>query len=128
MSHRANRAALFGSRAHGASAPATSGSIYDDATAKALESENNRSQEELHQKVLAFKGIATDIHDEVKRHHSLLDSMNQEMETTNSTLSDSLNKLGTLLQQGGSMHMCHLILFVCVLFFLLYWMFVRASS
>ena len=53
------RAALFeGARAPGAAAGSTKGSsVYDDETAKMLESSNNKQQEELHKKLLMLKSV-----------------------------------------------------------------------
>ena len=55
-----NRGALFS----GARAPSSNGygggsgsTIYDDETAKAIESHNNAQQAELHQKILALKSV-----------------------------------------------------------------------
>lgn len=53
-----NRSALLGgARAPVVGAAGPSGSIYDDETAKAIESHSNKLQEELHSKVLALKSV-----------------------------------------------------------------------
>lgn len=54
-----------------------------------------------------------------------LDEMGSDMDTAQNSLSVSINKIGELLTQGGSMHLCHLVAFAVVVFLLLYWVFMR---
>ena len=66
-----------------------------------------------------------DMHGEILHHNKLLSGMETEMSSTSSALQDSLSRLGVLVSNGGSLHVCHLVVFCVVLFVLLYWLFVK---
>ena len=69
--------------------------------------------------------VTQDMHGEILHHNRLLSGMETDMADTNSSLQNSLKKLGTLVTNGGSFHMCHLVAFCVLVFVLLYWTFLR---
>ena len=73
----------------------------------------------------ALPQITQDMHGEILHHNKLLSGMETDMTATNNSLQDSLVKLGSLVTNGGSFHICHLVAFCVVVFVLLYWMFAR---
>ena len=52
---------------------------------------------------------------------SMFPQQNIDMENLNAMMGQTLNNLGNLLKSGGSKHMCMLIAFVVVVFFILYY-------
>ena len=69
--------------------------------------------------------IAQGFHTEVLDQNRSLDGMQDDMSRTNNSLSDSLSKLGQLVSNGGSMHVCHLVAFAVLIFVLLYFAITR---
>lgn len=69
--------------------------------------------------------IAQGFHSEVLDQNRSLDQMQNDMAATQGSLSDSLSKLGKLVSNGGSMHVCHLAAFAVLIFVLLYFAITR---
>jgi hypothetical protein len=69
--------------------------------------------------------LTQDMHGELRHQNNLLSRMETDMGDTTNSLQSSLKKLGTLVSNGGSIHMCHLVAFCVVVFVMLYWMFLR---
>ena len=69
--------------------------------------------------------VTQGMHGEILEHNRLLSGMTEDMTSTNNSLQGSLQKLGSLVSGGGSLHVCHLVAFCVLVFVLLYWMFLR---
>eukprot|EP00638_Chattonella_subsalsa_P010425 CAMPEP_0117757480 /NCGR_PEP_ID=MMETSP0947-20121206/14764_1 /TAXON_ID=44440 /ORGANISM="Chattonella subsalsa, Strain CCMP2191" /LENGTH=124 /DNA_ID=CAMNT_0005577397 /DNA_START=180 /DNA_END=554 /DNA_ORIENTATION=+ len=85
-----------------------------------MEMENNAHIAELGNSVAMLKDLSQDIGNEVKKQNLYLDGMSDQMGGTSALLGNTMKKLGTMLQQGGSKHMCYLIIFI-VFVFLMIW-------
>lgn len=112
---------LFGSRAHGGPAPGA-GSAYAEATRNMLEEENNRQTDLLGERVSQLRELSIQINGVVNEDNKLLDGMGSTFGQTNELMSKTLKNLQTMIDKGGSKHMCYLVLFVVVVFLVLYFM------
>ena len=69
----------------------------------------------------------TVIGDEVSEHNRVLSGMQDNMNKTDSLLGTTLGKLTEMGKNGGSKHMCYMVLFFFFMIFLLYWNAFRKS-
>jgi len=115
------RSSLFGANARGG-LQSRNGGASDEQTEEQLERENEDELELLRDKVAAIKAVAIDIQDEVKTHNKLLDRMGEQFTTASSSLKSTMTRMQTMMQHGGSKHMCLLALFVFGVFLGLYWL------
>jgi hypothetical protein len=58
--------------------------------------------------VARLKGLTIDIGNEVREQNSLLDDMGDGFSGVSNLLGTSLKRIGTMLESGGSKHMCYL--------------------
>jgi blocked early in transport 1 len=92
-----------------------------DTNANILEHQNNDRISELSDQVARLKGLTIDIGNEVREQNSLLDDMGDGFSGVSNLLGTSLKRIGTMLESGGSKHMCYLVSFVVAVMVFLYW-------
>ena len=92
-----------------------------DTNANILEHQNNDRIAELSDQVARLKGLTIDIGNEVREQNSLLDDMGDGFSGVSNMLGTSLKRIGTMLESGGSKHMCYLVSFVVAVMVFLYW-------
>ena len=92
-----------------------------DTNANILEHQNNDRIAELSDQVARLKGLTIDIGNEVREQNSLLDDMGDGFSGVSNMLGTSLKRIGTMLESGGSKHMCYLVTFVVAVMVFLYW-------
>ena len=98
-----------------------------DANAAILEGQNNERINELADHVARLKGLTIDIGNEVREQNSLLDNMGDGFESTRDMLAGSLRRIGTMLESGGTKHMCYMVVFCVVVMLVLYWLMKRGT-
>jgi len=98
------------------------GGRYNDTNANILEQQNNERISALGEQVSRLKGLTIDIGNEVRQQNTFLDSMGDGFESTRDLLQGSLLRIGTMLESGGSKHMCYMVAFVVFVVLFLYWM------
>mmetsp|Transcript_8557 Transcript_8557/g.9748 ORF Transcript_8557/g.9748 Transcript_8557/m.9748 type:complete len:150 (-) Transcript_8557:32-481(-) len=113
-----NRNNLFGSRSQDRS----DGARFSEQTQRLYEEQNNAQIDALGDKIGALKHVALNIGAEVDRHNKQLDDMSGQMGGVGELMGGVLKKLDTMLNTGGSKHMCYLILFIILLFLALYFL------
>ena len=69
-----------------------------------------------------LKSLSIAIGDEVKAQNRLLDDTDTEMGGVGTGMRGVVGRLGGMMAQGGSKHMCYLVLFICAIFFLVYFL------
>jgi len=94
---------------------------YNDTNANILEQQNNEHIDQLSSQITRLKHLTIDIGNEVQEQNSLLDSMGDGFQSTKDLLQQSLGRIGTMLQSGGSKHMCYMISFIVFAMVFLYW-------
>ena len=94
---------------------------FNDTNAGILEQQNNERISELSDQVARLKGLTIDIGNEVREQNSLLDQMGDGFMNTRDMLSNSLIRIGTMLESGGAKHMCYMVGFVVFAVTFLYW-------
>ena len=97
------------------------GGRYNDTNANILEQQNNERISELSDQVARLKGLTIDIGNEVREQNSLLDTMGDGFLSTRDMLQGSLLRIGTMLESGGTKHMCYMVAFVVFVMIFLYW-------
>lgn len=98
------------------------GGRYNDTNSNILEQQNNERIYELSQQVSRLKGLTIDIGNEVREQNSFLDNMGDGFMNTRDLLQGSMRRIGTMLETGGSKHMCYMVAFVVFVVVFLYWM------
>ncbi|KAL7568712.1 hypothetical protein ACA910_021706 [Epithemia clementina (nom. ined.)] len=93
----------------------------NEANAGIMEQQNNEYIDELSEQVARLKGLSIDIGNEVKEQNSLLDGMNDGFQNVGDMLSNSLTRIGTMLQSTGNKHMFYMVIFCVVILCLLWW-------
>ena len=96
------------------------GGGFNDTNANILEQQNNDRIYELSEQVSRLKGLTVDIGNEVREQNSLLDNMGDGFMNTRDMLSNSLVRIGTMLESGGAKHMCYMVAFVVFVCVVLY--------
>jgi blocked-early-in-transport protein 1 len=97
------------------------GGRMNDTNSNILEQQNNERIFELGEQVSRLKGLTIDIGNEVREQNSLLDQMGDGFMNTKDLLQGSLRRIGTMLESGGSKHMCYMVGFVVFVVVFLYW-------
>ena len=97
-------------------------SSINDTNANILEQQNNERMNELANHVALLKGLTIEIGNEVREQNSLLDNMNDGFTNTRDLLQNSLRRIGTMLEQGGTKHMCYMVIFCVGVMMLLWWL------
>ena len=97
-------------------------SSIHDTNANILEQQNNERMNELANHVALLKGLTIEIGNEVREQNSLLDNMNDGFTNTRDLLQSSLRRIGSMLEQGGTKHMCYMVLFCVGVMMLLWWL------
>lgn len=97
------------------------GGRFNDTNTNILEQQNNERIYELSEQVSRLKGLTIDIGNEVKEQNSLLDQMGDGFTNTKDLLQGSLRRIGTMLESGGSKHMCYMVGFVVFVVVFLWW-------
>jgi blocked early in transport 1 len=98
------------------------GMSASDANSNILEQQNNERINELSEQVARLKGLTIDIGNEVREQNSLLDGMNDGFVNTRDLLTNSLSRIGTMLESGGTKHMCYMVLFCIFVMCFLWWL------
>uniref|UniRef100_A0A7S3DRB5 t-SNARE coiled-coil homology domain-containing protein n=1 Tax=Entomoneis paludosa TaxID=265537 RepID=A0A7S3DRB5_9STRA len=93
-----------------------------EANAGILESQNNEYIDELSDQVARLKGLTIDIGNEVKEQNSLLDGMGDGFSNVGDMLSNSLGRIGTMLESTGTKHMLYMVTFCVVVICTLWWL------
>jgi blocked early in transport 1 len=94
----------------------------NDTNANILEQQNNERMNELANHVALLKGLTIEIGNEVREQNSLLDNMNDGFSNTRDLLQNSLHRIGTMLQHGGTKHMCYMVIFCVSIMMILWWL------
>ena len=71
-------------------------------------------------KAQQLRSIVTDIGSEVSEHNKILGDMQNNMGKTDTLLGRTLGKIQDMGKNGGSKHMCYMVLFFIFVVFLLY--------
>mmetsp|Transcript_24022 Transcript_24022/g.42781 ORF Transcript_24022/g.42781 Transcript_24022/m.42781 type:complete len:105 (-) Transcript_24022:35-349(-) len=70
-----------------------------------LEKQNDESISTLADQLGRLKELSIDINEEVGAQNQMLDGMGNQMNSASGLLNETLGKLGTMLNNGGSKHM-----------------------
>lgn len=92
----------------------TSESLFED--------QNDALAAQLSERVGLLKSISIQIGEEAKITNKLADDMMTDMDSAGTMLKGTLGKLGNMMSKGGSSHMCYLVLFICFIFFVVYFL------
>lgn len=95
---------------------------FSDTNSSILEQQNNERINELSDQVSRLKGLTIDIGNEVREQNSLLDGMGDGFANTRDLLQNSLRRIGTMLESGGSKHMCYMVAFCVFVMIFLWWL------
>jgi len=93
-----------------------------------LEKDNERKLDELAQTTSVIKGLVRDIESGIDTSNKNLSFLDKEMGDVQGLIGGAMIRLSNLTQQGGTRHMCYLILFVVFIFVLLYFIITRVNS
>ena len=85
------------------------------------EEQNNEQIDHLSLQITQLKQLTTNIHGEVVSQNKFLDGMGSDFDNADGLLGGTLKKIGSMMEHGGSNHMCMLIVFVVVIFVILYY-------
>ena len=96
--------------------------LAHESSSTLFEQQNNALHDALHAKVGVLKSLSIAIGDEVKAQNRMLDEVDGEMVGVGQGMKGVIGRLGGMLSQGGSKHMCYLVLFICAIFFLVYFL------
>jgi blocked-early-in-transport protein 1 len=99
-----------------------------EANAGILEQQNNEYIDELSEQVARLKGLTIDIGNEVKEQNSFLDGMGDGFQNVGDMLSNSLGRIGTMLESGGTKHMLYMVTFCVVVLCFLWWLMSSSKS
>mmetsp|Transcript_71837 Transcript_71837/g.191033 ORF Transcript_71837/g.191033 Transcript_71837/m.191033 type:complete len:161 (-) Transcript_71837:245-727(-) len=117
------RAALFGSRfKNNDTGRRNNEDMYAANSREMVERQNDAQIEDLESKVSTLKDITRAIGKETKDSNSLLDNMGIDFDKAGTLLKGTMGHLKTMMQQKGGKHMCYMVAFVLVLFFLMYFL------
>mmetsp|Transcript_9299 Transcript_9299/g.18708 ORF Transcript_9299/g.18708 Transcript_9299/m.18708 type:complete len:160 (+) Transcript_9299:44-523(+) len=116
------RAALFGSRFKSGESGKKNDDMYAAHSREMMERQNDAQIEDLEAKVSTLKDITRAIGKETKDSNSLLDTMGIDFDKAGTLLKGTMGHLKTMMQQKGGKHMCYMVAFVLLLFFLMYFL------
>lgn len=88
--------------------------------ASGIENENDEMTEELRGKIHALKSLTIDIGNEVKHQDRLLRDIDDDFEKTGGFLGHTMSRVLRLSKGRHNYYICYLMLFACVVFFILY--------
>jgi blocked early in transport 1 len=94
----------------------------NDVNSNIMEQQNNERISELSEQVARLKGLTVDIGNEVREQNALLDGLHDRFGNVTDLLSNSLQRIGTMLQTTGGKHMCYMVLFCVFVMVFLYWL------
>uniref|UniRef100_A0A7S3K229 t-SNARE coiled-coil homology domain-containing protein n=1 Tax=Aureoumbra lagunensis TaxID=44058 RepID=A0A7S3K229_9STRA len=83
--------------------------------------ENDDRLVSLQSSVANLKSVTLDIESAVRDHNTMLDDMGKDYSNAGELLKKTMNRLGVMLQSGGSRHMCYLMVFIIFVFLALWW-------
>jgi blocked-early-in-transport protein 1 len=98
------------------------GGRANDANSGIMEQQNNERIDELSDQVARLKGLTIDIGNEVREQNSLLDGIGDTFSNTGDLLQGSLRRIGTMLESGGTKHMCYMVAFIVLVMMFLWWL------
>mmetsp|Transcript_57461 Transcript_57461/g.159038 ORF Transcript_57461/g.159038 Transcript_57461/m.159038 type:complete len:166 (-) Transcript_57461:206-703(-) len=117
------RAALFNTRFKpGDHATKRNDDMYAASSREMMERQNDAQIEDLEAKVSTLKNIAGAIGRETRESNSLLENMGETFDKAGVLLKGTLGHLKTMMQQKNGKHMCYMVAFVMLLFFLMYFL------
>ena len=116
MDSTRNRGVLFGAPGAGAGG----GGQFAASAEEDMERGNQDQIERLSERVTLLKGLTSQIGDAVRDDNGFLDSMTDDFDRTGGLLGSARNKLNVMVRSGGGSHMCYLVVFVVVFFFMMY--------
>eukprot|EP01027_Heterolobosea_sp_BB2_P016422 GEZU01023392.1.p1 GENE.GEZU01023392.1~~GEZU01023392.1.p1 ORF type:complete len:156 (-),score=17.50 GEZU01023392.1:58-525(-) len=96
---------------------------YDEQVQALQEQENDQHLEKLKQGVEYLGQISIKIGDEIRDQNRLLDQMDRDMNNTSAALQGTMQRLNKLIETKTGRHMCYLVVFVVVVFFVLWYMY-----
>jgi len=82
--------------------------------------DNDKKLEELAETVDVIKRLSKDIESGIDESNKNIGFLDKQMGDVQGVIGGAMQKLNNLATQGGSRHMCYLILFVVFIFILLY--------
>ena len=86
-----------------------------------LEAQNDAVIDQLFQTASQIKNYSQTINRQAKEQNELLSGMGTQMDKTQGMLGKTMGKMKAMMAQGGSKHMCYMVLFVVFVLWLLYW-------
>jgi blocked-early-in-transport protein 1 len=86
-----------------------------------IEEQNNALVDDLANKVASLKELSINIGEHVREDNRFLSEMDRDMGRTTGMLDGTIGKIGNMMKNGGSQHMCYLASFIVFVFFVLYW-------
>ena len=86
-----------------------------------LEAQNDAVIDRHYQTASQIKNYSQTINRQAKEQNELLSGMGSQMDKTQGLLGKTMGKMRAMAAQGGSKHMCYMVLFVLLILWLLYW-------
>jgi len=93
-----------------------------------LEKDNDKKLEDLAHIVSVIKDRSRDIEIGIDQSNKNLGHLDKEMGDVQGLIGGAMHRLSNLTQQGGSRHMCYLVLFIVFVFILVYFIITRTHS
>ncbi|XGW28694.1 hypothetical protein V3C99_008467 [Haemonchus contortus] len=87
-----------------------------------LERHNDSLVDELSTKVAALKKVTISIGEDVREQNRLLNSMDDDFDSSKGLLTSTMKRLGIVSKAGGKNLMCYLVLFALFVFFVIYYL------
>mmetsp|Transcript_99271 Transcript_99271/g.241435 ORF Transcript_99271/g.241435 Transcript_99271/m.241435 type:complete len:161 (-) Transcript_99271:161-643(-) len=116
------RAALFGSRFKSNENGRRNEDMYAANSREMMERQNDAQIDDLEAKVSTLKDITKAIGKETKDSNTLLGFMGTDFDKAGTLLKGTMGHLKTMMQQKNGKHMCYMVAFVLLLFFLMYFL------
>ena len=85
-----------------------------------MEQENNAKWQELGDQVSLLKNLSLEINQEVDSQNSMLSGMGDNFSNVGQLFENTIGKMTDMLTKGGGCHMYHLVVFIVLIFFVLY--------
>lgn len=86
-----------------------------------LEAQNDAVIDQLFHTASQIKNYSHTINRQAKEQNELLSGMGSQMDKTQGLLGKTMGKMRAMAAQGGSKHMCYMVIFVVFILWLLYW-------
>ncbi|KAK6747445.1 hypothetical protein RB195_000567 [Necator americanus] len=87
-----------------------------------LERHNDSLVDELSSKVAALKKVTISIGEDVREQNRLLNTMDDDFDSSKGLLASTMKRLGIVSKAGGKNVMCYLVLFALFVFFVIYYL------